>query len=768
MAAGHPKLEHSAASLLQEALHLELLGAKQVGELRAARLAGAAACSKEAVRRGWLTPYQVEELLQGRGAGLILGQYCLLEPLGGGGMGQVFKAWHRLMRRTVALKVMREDLLAKPEAQQRFRREIELAAQLRHPHIVTAFDAELIGHRHCLVMEYCEGKTLAELVRQTGPLAVGQACACIHQAALGLQHAHERSLIHRDIKPENLLLTQQGVMILDFGLARLRDPLAPESNLTRLGTVMGTPDFMAPEQAQGLHAADARSDLYSLGCTFYFLLAGRVPFLGGAATEKMLRQQAEEPPPLEGIRADVPVQVQAIVKVLMAKDPAKRYQTAAAVATVLEPLAEFATPSTAPSTDGSALAAQATPSEGWSNADVATYRAPASLAKAAPAPGTKTNATPPRQRWPRWWTFAFASLLLVIGVVWFWLRSGNDPVQPTKDERPWRWQLALKQATGLGQVRGLDSGQVCGLALSPDGRWVALAHGNRQYAKVSGGVVLWQRSATALTVAKTWTTKTAAGAVAFSPDSKFLAWGVAEDDAPITIWDLNKKTEAHVEGRSRGIASLAWSPDNLLLAGSYDGLTAKVAIRIWQPFLGKELAPLGPPRGMINGLEFSADGRLLLAAVPNVYTTWLFDFPERKTLRLNKDKLPGSVASAAIAADGKTMAVAFGLGKPAPGKPRSIPGIQLWDVATGEPHASLLYEGDDQAHALAFTPDGQALLAAHDDNVIRVYRLDTYQEETALQGHSGAVHALAVLRDGSVVVSAGADKNVCVWQRTEK
>src|SRR5262249_21668422 len=184
-----------------------------------------------------------------------------------------------------------------------------------------------------------------------------QACAYIRQAALGLEHAHESGLIHRDLKPENLLLTEGVVKILDFGLARLREPL-PGERLTRLGTVMGTPDFMAPEQARHLHAAYARSDLYSLGCTLYFLLAGQVPFLGGSVAEKLMRQQVEQPPPLAHLRTDPPAPVQEVLHRLMATDPAARFQTAGELATALEPWARHEPGS------GDAVAAEDPPTAG--------------------------------------------------------------------------------------------------------------------------------------------------------------------------------------------------------------------------------------------------------------------------------------------------------------------------------------------------------------------------------------------------------------------
>jgi tRNA A-37 threonylcarbamoyl transferase component Bud32/nitrous oxidase accessory protein NosD len=338
--------EITVASILQALRQFQLLEPPQLAELErdaAARFPQAWTLANDLVQRGWLTPFQADRLFRGLGQELVLGTYCLLEPLGEGGMGQVYKARHRLMNRLVALKVIRKDLLPQDEAVPRFRQEIEALARLAHPNIVTAFDAEQVGDLLFLAMEYCEGVDLGRLVARAGPLPVGLACHFVRQASLGLQHAHERGLIHRDIKPSNLLVVGATVKILDLGLARLHQAAEPadlSGRLTREGLVMGTPDFLAPEQALDPRKADIRADLYSLGCTFYYLLSAQVPFVGGTAMEKILRHQAEEPPPLARFRPDVPDDVQACVRRLMAKRPEKRYQTPAEVAGALLPFAK--------------------------------------------------------------------------------------------------------------------------------------------------------------------------------------------------------------------------------------------------------------------------------------------------------------------------------------------------------------------------------------------------------------------------------------------
>jgi serine/threonine-protein kinase len=306
--------------------------------------------TKELVLQGWLTAYQAQQLLKGYGKDLQLGPYRLQALLGEGGMGQVFKAYHQPMDRTVALKVIRKEKLANPTAVQRFHQEIRAAAQLTHPNIVTAFDAGQVGDTYYFAMEFVEGVDLGKLVKMSGPLPVADACDYIRQAAQGLQHAHERGMVHRDIKPSNLLLSKTGpqgtgfgvIKILDMGLARINDP-ASTSSLTRIsGTVIGTPAYLAPEQAKDSHKVDIRADLYSLGCTFYYFLTGNAPFKGATVAEVLVKHQVEPPAPLDQVRPDVPPQLWLVVKRLLAKKPDERYQTPADLLVGLAPFTRAA------------------------------------------------------------------------------------------------------------------------------------------------------------------------------------------------------------------------------------------------------------------------------------------------------------------------------------------------------------------------------------------------------------------------------------------
>lgn len=277
-------------------------------------------------------------------------KYLILRELGHGGMGVVYQALHRDMNRQVAIKVISRSLLDRPNALERFRREVQAAAQLCHRNIVIAHDAEQAGDLHMLVMEFVPGQSLAEIVDKKGPLPLRHACYYIRQAAKGLQHAYERGMVHRDIKPSNLILTPQGrVKILDFGLAKMVTESELDQGLTGTDICVGTAEYVAPEQAKNARTADIRADLYSLGCTLYCLLAGRPPFREDTRMNTILAHIHKQPQPLPVLRPEVPERLWRVVARLLAKDPAQRYQTPSDVVAILTP---FVKPGTKPDSEG--------------------------------------------------------------------------------------------------------------------------------------------------------------------------------------------------------------------------------------------------------------------------------------------------------------------------------------------------------------------------------------------------------------------------------
>jgi hypothetical protein len=265
-------------------------------------------------------------------------RYRVVRKLGAGGMGTVYQAEHKMMGRLVAVKVMNRAFVGHPEAIDRFNREIKAAASLNHPNIAQAYDADQAGELQLLVMEFIHGQDLAAYLKAKGQLPIAHACYYVRQAALGLQHAHEHGLVHRDLKPQNLMRMPKGqVKILDFGLAKLLTESSDGHGLTRDRTTMGTPAYMAPEQAMDTKSADIRADIYSLGCTLFCLLTGRPPFVDGSATAMIIAHLETPPPPLESLRPDVTPELAALVARMLAKKPQDRPQTPRDVAEALTP-----------------------------------------------------------------------------------------------------------------------------------------------------------------------------------------------------------------------------------------------------------------------------------------------------------------------------------------------------------------------------------------------------------------------------------------------
>ncbi|MCS6850167.1 MAG: serine/threonine protein kinase [Gemmataceae bacterium] len=299
------------------------------------------------VRDGLLTVFQANQLIMGRWKRFILmGKYKLLETLGAGGMGKVFLCEHIHLRRLVALKVLPRDAVGDGSAVERFYREARAVAALDHPNIVRAHDVDQEDQLHFLVMEYVDGASLQYIVKTHGPLEVPQACHYITQAAHGLQHAHEAGWVHRDIKPGNILLDRSGVIkVLDMGLARLfHDDKDTITQRFDDKSVLGTADYVAPEQAVNSHNVDIRADIYSLGATFYFCLTGRAPFEEGTVAQKLIWHQMRAPTPIQEFRSDVPEGLIAVIETMMAKDRDRRYATPSEVIDALAPF----TPSTLP------------------------------------------------------------------------------------------------------------------------------------------------------------------------------------------------------------------------------------------------------------------------------------------------------------------------------------------------------------------------------------------------------------------------------------
>ncbi len=288
-----------------------------------------------------LTPFQAKQLLKRRFRGFFISdKYKILLFLGHGGMGRVLLCEHLMLQRLVALKLMNLALDTAPGAVERFLREARATAAMDHPNIARVFDVDRSEQGPYMVMEYIDGVNLHELVAEHGQLAIDRAVNYIRQAAAGLQHAHESGLVHRDIKPSNLMLDRTGtIKLLDLGLARFFDS-GKNGNVTQQGDpkgVLGTTDFIAPEQAIDSSTADIRADIYSLGCTFYFLLLRKLTVGTGSMIQKLLFHQSRDPEPIRSLRPEVPEELAAVVEKMIKKNPADRYQTPAELIEALKP-----------------------------------------------------------------------------------------------------------------------------------------------------------------------------------------------------------------------------------------------------------------------------------------------------------------------------------------------------------------------------------------------------------------------------------------------
>jgi serine/threonine protein kinase/WD40 repeat protein len=699
---------------------LGLIRPEEFERFVAGALGGVPGLARALVQAGKLTPYQAGALCQGKARGLVIGNYFILDKLGAGGMGVVFKARHRRLGRIVALKILPPSLARDRDLLLRFRREVDVAARLSHPNIVSVLDADEDRGVQFMTMEFIEGNDLDRLVREHGPLPVEQALDCVIQAARGLEAAHAQGIVHRDIKPGNLMLDALGqVRVLDLGLARLVEASNPFSEtvtgpLTRAGICMGTADYMAPEQGLDSRKADFRADIYSLGCTLYYLLARRPPFVGPTVLARLMAHQEQPPPSLQAARPEVSPALEAAYRKMMAKRPSLRPGSMTEVIALLEACRSSA---------GEAEQARSA---------LKSFSASMILNRAEPRgpdrdPSTSSFARPDDDA-----TFRPAPDRKLEDVV-FDHRDEPLPVLPALP--PQSPKPPKAQESKLHSPRKSARRSPVGVVL---GALVLLGLGGLGYSLIP-------RPASK--------PKTDPG----TPEANSLA-GVGKTEDLVGTYDVATRFSK----LERALDTVAVTADGRL---ALTGGNAEVATLL-DLNTGRVVHDLGWQGAGIIDVAISADGRrglvgtwrvgrenLRIQKAKELGLLWFWDLKTGKQFLPRQQPHPHHVNAVAISADGRR-----GLSGGDDGS------LKLWDLETGKlVHSLGPQEGYIHPFCILFHPDGRRALSGGKDRVVHVWDLDSGEELVRWTGHQTGISGLALTPDGRRALSGSNDGTVILW-----
>jgi serine/threonine protein kinase len=616
------------------------------------------------------TPLPAKPSLQ---PGQVLDGFEVLEEINHGGMGVIYKARQQGLNRLVALKVITPDRLGCADALRRFQREVQAAALLSHPNIVTVYHTALTGPWPYLAMEYVAGIDLFRLVQRSGPLPVARALDYVVQTAHGLQHAHEQGLVHRDIKPANLMVTPSPldtpprgasrvtrVKILDLGLARVMTPMETEGSLTQAGVFLGTPDYIAPEQAEDPRNADVRSDLYSLGCTLYFLLIGEVPFPGGNLVQRIRRQLTEPTPSIARRRDDVSPELDAIAARLIAREPVQRFQSPAELIDALEGLQHARPVSASPPPQ-------------------APRSTPAATPVATPTPVTVRDIP----------AHAGGVRALCLSADGRWLISGG--VDETL--RLWatdRLREVLRVGDGVGPVEDVS--------LVRSGKWAASCA--LRLFREDMVVQLWDL-ASRREIRRLKGCTDGVHCVAISADGRRVAAGCA--DRMVRIWALDQRGAAPLcmEGHSGPVSRVVYLPGgNSLFSAGHDD-----TVRLWDAATGAAKGSFSAGVGPIRALAVWGGGKRIAVGGENI-----------RLRRGNSPLVPlgghrGPVLCLAFSADGQLLLSGGSDGT-----------VRIWRVADGE-ELHTLETRAGKIHAVAIHPEGRTAFLGFEDGILRRWPL---------------------------------------------